>query len=131
MVQPLMWIEAEELASILLSNNKKVLVVDLRDEDYEVGHVINSVNYPSQTLNEEALEKLLNKVVDEGTEMIVFHCHYSQVRGPAFGQKFHNLVEDKLPETSQLQCKVLRGGWGNWHKRYRSEVDVQRYITFL
>ena len=133
MTHPLMWIEAEELAPIIHKQPHSVMIVDLRDDDYEVGHIVNSVNVPSESLGKQsAMQQLLDRAVsNDQLEYVVFHCYYSQVRGPTFGQKFHNLLQEKYPDNDRLQCKVLRGGWGYWYKRWRTEDDVHRYITYL
>ena len=59
-----------------LDNN--VAVVDVRDADYEGGHITGAIHSPSATFLDGGIETLREKVKDKKT--VVFHCALSQVR---------------------------------------------------
>jgi rhodanese-related sulfurtransferase len=55
-------------------------VVDVRDDDYEGGHIKGCVHSPSASLLSGGVDQLREKLKD--TPVVVFHCALSQVRGP-------------------------------------------------
>jgi rhodanese-related sulfurtransferase len=130
MVQPLCWIEAEELAPILLSQQKKVKIIDVRDEDYQVGNIIGAIHIGSERMTDQVALGLLKQMIEEQMDMVVFHCHYSQVRGPTVARKFWDLLCKHYPNNETLEVKVLSGGWRYWYKRWQSASDVNKYIEF-
>jgi Rhodanese-like domain len=57
-----------------------VQVVDVRDDDYEGGHIKGSMNVPSHGFPDR-VDKLVDELHDN--EAVVFHCALSQLRGPS------------------------------------------------
>jgi rhodanese-related sulfurtransferase len=67
----------QELAAIIKSDKTDYLVVDVRDDDYAGGNIINAQNWPSHNFNWKVNE-LVEKTKDVKT--VVFHCALSQIR---------------------------------------------------
>jgi rhodanese-related sulfurtransferase len=61
-----------------LSKDNKLAVVDVRDDDYEGGHIKGCIRAPSVKLLDGGIEQLREQVKD--TPTLVFHCALSQVR---------------------------------------------------
>ena len=57
--------------------SKDYLVVDVRDDDYAGGHILNGQNWPSQSFMQK-VDEFVEKT--KNTKTVVFHCALSQVR---------------------------------------------------
>ncbi|KAJ2081647.1 Cdc25 phosphatase Ibp1 [Coemansia sp. RSA 988] len=114
-------ISAVELAKLVRDTKKKsgtdYLIVDVRDEDYKVGHIPGAVNIPSHDMYLRAGE-LINKY--SHVPQVVFHCALSQQRGPKSARIYREIVEQRLkvspandPLTKQ-RIQVLDKGFVGW-----------------
>lgn len=107
---------AEELTHWLLDpkrvSGKDYLTVDVRDEDVAGGMIHCAVNEPSETFNQR-----LPALIDEwtGIKNIVFHCMYSQIRGPKAARRYMRAVNGKNPDQ---KVHVLVGGFRGWYNVY-------------
>jgi len=72
------YITAEELLPLLLASPRRLVVIDVRDEDFEGGHIQGAINVPSREFSFR-LEELVRQYAS--AEAVVFHCMYSQQRG--------------------------------------------------
>jgi Cdc25 family phosphatase len=83
------YIEAEELADMILDseNFDKVAIIDVRDDDFYGGNIVNAKNYPSLIWTDDSI---LDRIWEENQtkSIFVFHCMQSQVRGPRCAQRF-------------------------------------------
>mmetsp|Transcript_11345 Transcript_11345/g.30575 ORF Transcript_11345/g.30575 Transcript_11345/m.30575 type:complete len:143 (-) Transcript_11345:35-463(-) len=111
--------EAEELAARLRRGeveNGTLCVVDVRDSDFEGGHIRGAVNLPSIKLqgSPDALDAFVASLA--GKSALVVHCMLSQVRGPASA---------RLIRAALKQCKhpaprvyILRDGFEGFLYRF-------------
>ncbi|EPY50557.1 Cdc25 family phosphatase Ibp1 [Schizosaccharomyces cryophilus OY26] len=125
------YISPESLKDLLAGDREKISVIDVRDDDYEGGHIPGSINIPSKqflTLVDEYVEQLLQQ------KDIVLHCTYSQIRGPKAARilyetlryRAQNLCSAKnLPVDEKEQfflrlpsIYILHGGFLAWKSRY-------------
>ena len=51
---------------------------------------------------------------------IVFHCHFSVVRGPKSSNSFKHAYLSQSIEGPELEILVLRGGFHGWQEVYRT-----------
>ncbi|KAJ2761807.1 Cdc25 phosphatase Ibp1 [Coemansia nantahalensis] len=120
------YISADELASIVGDPAKTpgvdYLIVDARDEDYQIGHIPGAVNVPAHDIRLRA-GKLIDKY--RAVPLVVFHCALSQQRGPKSARIYSEIVQARLeteqpgsPLASQT-VQVLRGGFVGWAERFR------------
>ncbi|KAJ2554849.1 Cdc25 phosphatase Ibp1 [Coemansia sp. RSA 1933] len=119
-------ISADQLATLVRNKDKKpgvdYLVVDVRDEDYKVGHIPGAINVPAHEMR-TATARLLR---DYSTvPMLVFHCALSQVRGPKSARIYSEALAETL-ETAEPGCPlfaqsvyILTGGFTSWVYRFR------------
>lgn len=104
------YIEGEELLRMLQNDAQRqtITVVDVRDEDRELGWIPGSVNLPSCELTDEQLVKLVQ--THTTTSLFVFHCMFSQQRGPRARAMFESLA------IAKPRSVILRGGYGTWRQ---------------
>ena len=82
-----------------LASGQKVLVVDVRDEDFIGGNIPNAINIPASEYDAKVIS---DQIKDFST--VIVHCMYSQVRGPKVGR----YLKRDYPEKD---IKVLEGGF--------------------
>lgn len=100
------YIDALELHALLQTAVPSVSIVDVRDDD-RTNWIVGSIWYPSLSHNDKAWATLAQKVKD--SQIVVFHCMFSQVRGPKAATTFARMYQTK----GQRVC-VLRGGFVNF-----------------
>ena len=91
-------------------------IVDVRDDDFEGGHIKGAINVPYHQFSDR-----VTTLVDEleGKDAVIFHCALSQQRGPSVLPK-----TDCLPYTRLRKCI--------WRNCPRPEMPVPgRRCTFL
>lgn len=124
--------------------SEKIAVIDVRDDgllyishiyicihsdtkpDHIGGHIKNSVNVPSSTLD-HALPSLVRKLADK--ETVVFHCALSQVRGPKAAARYMRERERILADAPTDQKKeqkvvVLDRGFEGWQEVYGKDKNL-------
>ncbi|KAL0088159.1 Rhodanese-like domain-containing protein [Phycomyces blakesleeanus] len=118
------YIEPEDLKSIVkdssLTPQKDYVIVDVRDLDYEGGHIPGAVNVPAHELMDKA-----NTLVEEYKDvpLVIFHCALSQVRGPKSARIYNETKSLLKPESTQ-QVKILRGGFEGWHAKFKQDQSL-------
>jgi Cdc25 family phosphatase len=120
------FIKPELLADWLLEIPDSVIVLDVRDSDYEGGKVRNSMHVPFSSFDPPAVFSAIPESVKE----VVVHCHYSQMRGPSAAASLLNYIKsllsfgnsDEKPAAEKLpfRVSVMRGGFSAWKESYYS-----------
>ena len=66
------------------------------------------------------LEGTMHHLLDMAKEkpFVVFHCHYSQTRGPNAALSYLDRAHDVISCQAVL---VLEGGFKAWHTQYRDD----------
>ncbi|EPX75217.1 Cdc25 family phosphatase Ibp1 [Schizosaccharomyces octosporus yFS286] len=125
------YISADSLKDLIAGNRDKVSVIDVRDDDFEGGHIPGCINIPSQqflTLVDEYVEQLLQQ------KDIIVHCTYSQMRGPKAARILYETLRSRAlnhcpkkdlsaVEKEQYFQKlpsiyILHGGFLAWKSRF-------------
>mmetsp|Transcript_29963 Transcript_29963/g.54821 ORF Transcript_29963/g.54821 Transcript_29963/m.54821 type:complete len:126 (-) Transcript_29963:155-532(-) len=119
----LSYMEPYQLSSLLRSNEKNnVTVVDVRDDDFEGGHIKGAVNIPSlQFNNEPYMEPVVQNL--QKSSLVVVHCMFSQVRGPKCARILNERLKRLFTSSAPEVC-VLRGGFANFSALYSLEADL-------
>ena len=95
-----------------------LIIVDSRDEEERnnTGYIRSSqsiphVNFEDDDQADEQINALLNSVAESPNPAFIFHCAYSQVRGPFSARRFLSRcsVQDKQPNVF-----ILQGGFNSW-----------------
>ncbi|KAJ2776149.1 Cdc25 phosphatase Ibp1 [Coemansia javaensis] len=121
------FISADELARDVRDPDKRpgvdYLIVDVRDEDYHVGHIPGAINVPAHDMRLRAGE-LIDRY--RAVPSVVFHCALSQQRGPKSARIYREIVRERLrgaapsdPLAAQT-VRVLRHGFVGWADRFRA-----------
>jgi len=137
------YIEPEELKARIEQHDDSFHIVDVRDYDYGSGYIKtpSSSQYhhiPIDDFTTKAgleLARSIIGVVSSSDEKdsavsprehdVIFHCFYSQQRGPSAALIMLEAIEGDEILSSALNLKVLRGGWGKWNARfYKNEAFV-------
>merc|ERR1711916_351159 len=85
--------EAKELTTLLrnqVAKHSPLLVIDVRDDYHHGGHFIASRNIPSASFDAQLPFLVQELQGNPDVTMVIFHCFYSQVRGPAAARRFHD-----------------------------------------
>ena len=71
------YISPQELETLIKSQSKAYLVIDVRDDDYRGGNIKGALNVPS-----EKFMLKLHQLIDDtqNVSKIIFHCALSQQR---------------------------------------------------
>jgi Cdc25 family phosphatase len=85
-------------SSLSLESPKKLMIIDVRDEDFAGGNITGAVNIPSHTFQSQVSD-LIAKTCD-GKHELVFHCMMSQVRGPRCCRLF---LEELVDQVENLE----------------------------
>lgn len=130
-MQPLYkYINGDDLSRLIKSEKKPhedYVVVDVRDDDYVGGNIVNCLNQPSYTL-EENIHKLVEKT--KNVPVVIFHCALSQQRGPKAARIYavaRKNAEDQ-GENGSYEVLVLRGGFTEFQTKYKDDsLLVENY----
>lgn len=107
-MRPIGYLSAPELATLLSQPDAAaaVRVVDVRDSDYEGGHIRGCTHVPAHQFLANVGAYAARWRNDQ---RVVFHCMLSQVRGPKCATRLAATLADGPPGGPDVF--VLDGGW--------------------
>ncbi|GAX80386.1 hypothetical protein CEUSTIGMA_g7825.t1 [Chlamydomonas eustigma] len=121
------YIEPQQLAEFLRNQEKQhTLVVDVRGEDFQGGHIKGATNIDSQGFSQDvAVDTFIDQyLTSSGTvKRVVFHCMFSQQRGPRCANRVAKRLQERS-QTESAQLLVLRGGFVQFVRMYGAEHDL-------
>lgn len=94
-----------------LRTTKPPVIIDVREEDRRGGHIKSSLHIPAPTFRADPSKYLY---LCDKSDRIIFHCMYSQVRGPTCAAVFANAIEKAMEHGSVKnvpEVVVLEGGF--------------------
>ncbi|KAG7399386.1 hypothetical protein PHYBOEH_009051 [Phytophthora boehmeriae] len=114
-------ISAEALAGLLRANADETVVVDVRDEDYELkGHIVNAEHLPKGNFVEDTdVDALVAKFGNKSD--VVFHCGRSNTRGPTCALRF---IERAEALGAKAHVRVLGGGFQAFAEQFADATDL-------
>ena len=110
------------LRQMILNQKTNFQIIDVRDDDFSIGKIFGSKNFPSIDFDEK-LEDLTKFLLKNEKKQLIFHCYYSQARGPRCAQTFQEFVDDKYP-NNKFQIFVLEGGWCNFYEKFGDDKKL-------
>lgn len=124
--QAFSFISAKELATFLRNPENKIAVVDVRDDDYEGGHIKGCIHSPSAGFLDGGVESVREKTKE--TPVVVFHCALSQVRGPKAARIYAETTDEVRKRGGDApipqEVLVLRGGFTEFQALFRHDKDL-------
>jgi len=109
-----------------------LLIIDVRGEEeiFEYGFIKSSKHIPSDMFADDddaskQVSEILNSTESVENSAFVFHCQFSQQRGPFCAKRFLSLCshQDKHPSVY-----ILQGGFDSW-KRLSSDSELVSHFT--
>ena len=107
-------IEPDELATLLSKEKIKVYIIDCRfGYEFDGGHIRSAMNFHTP----EDLQNCFFKNIDSSS-VFVFHCEYSQHRGPILASSFReydrNTNRTRYPFLFYPNVFLLEGGYNKF-----------------
>ena len=138
-------ITSAELATVIKGGalfRKEVIVVDVRDEDRAEGYIPQSLHLPSKSLCRLKMQEFLHTLFSDRRRLfekqtlrdeaniskctLVFHCMFSQQRGPAAAALCVDVMREiNIPEKDTASVSVLSGGFQMFYQMYPTLVSTQ------
>lgn len=129
--QPFTYISASDFANQWREqkstpNTNGWTVIDVRDDDFEGGHIKGCKNIPSNQFSEK-VEDLVIKY--QNAKNVLFHCSLSQARGPKAARLYRETRDDaiqtgKIQNNQDQNVVVLREGFSNFGSLYKKDADL-------
>lgn len=88
------------------------VIVDVRDDDFEDGHIPGAINWVVDNFNDDHTIDELVETHLEGKERVIVHCMLSQQRGPFAARRLASRLQQlgkPLPHVL-----VMQGGFSRW-----------------
>ena len=102
-------LSAIDVENLLDTKGHLVEIVDCRDEDRAEGWIAGSTHFPSAEQDDETMEAFINGAASRSKELLVFHCMFSQSRGPRAARIALSIVQRRGLVSPQIA--LMSGGW--------------------
>eukprot|EP01028_Stygiella_incarcerata_P002392 TRINITY_DN1447_c0_g1_i1.p3 TRINITY_DN1447_c0_g1~~TRINITY_DN1447_c0_g1_i1.p3 ORF type:complete len:144 (+),score=40.64 TRINITY_DN1447_c0_g1_i1:100-531(+) len=104
------YVSPHEVAALLRGESEEsFVIVDVRDTDFNGGHIRGAFNIPIFNFSDLELVKQLVSGWKE-KDRVIFHCMLSQSRGPKAARTFWRACAEQRPRIP-LRVQILRGGF--------------------
>ncbi|KAH8833922.1 Rhodanese-like protein [Flagelloscypha sp. PMI_526] len=123
------YISNHELAALIRNPDnqmrKNIAVVDVRDDDYPGGNIVDVIHSPSATFNLE-----VNQLIDDlkDVKKVIFHCAFSQQRGPKAARIYEetreNLSSAGSAEFPAQEVLILRDGFHGFQALFKNDAKL-------
>ena len=127
-IEKVMEIDSNELSLWIKENNenlgkdnKKYMIIDVRDSDYGPRKIIGSINIPKYKLiDEDKDNKIIISLIEKAKDIenIIFHCRYSMSRGPMSADYYFKFRKDNYSNYPKQSVLVLKGGIAFWEQQH-------------
>jgi len=109
-----------EVVKLMDEKSVPFVIVDVRDEDREIGWIRDSVSFPACDMTSRNLHDLMDGLVAAKVQLLVVHCMFSQTRGPKVAAAMMDVLGKKRLNAPQV--RVLQGGF----KGFRASLGDTR-----
>lgn len=119
-------ISSSTLASLIDDDLRSYLIVDARfPYEYKGGHIIDSVNFRSES---GLMTHLLSN--NEKPEILIFYCEFSSQRGPSLARRFRSLDRklSQYPTLKYPEIYILKGGYKEFYENNQELTIPREYI---
>eukprot|EP01101_Sappina_pedata_P004386 TRINITY_DN1840_c0_g1_i1.p1 TRINITY_DN1840_c0_g1~~TRINITY_DN1840_c0_g1_i1.p1 ORF type:complete len:189 (-),score=81.80 TRINITY_DN1840_c0_g1_i1:111-677(-) len=101
-------------------NSPDLVLIDVRDADYEGGHIPGSINVPFESFDSK-VDELVEKYGK--AKSVVFYCMYGQLRSPSCALTFIKRKKQVLPD-SLANTFVLSGGFQEYLTEAKDKIST-------
>ncbi|PFH51253.1 hypothetical protein AMATHDRAFT_3247 [Amanita thiersii Skay4041] len=119
------FISGDKLADIMKRDaaGKDYLVIDVRDDDYHGGNIVNAINHPSIGFSDR-VDELVKSTKD--IPVLVFHCFLSQLRGPKAARLYMKRRRVHFGAEAGLSQRVyvLEGGFEVFQAKFKDDPTL-------
>lgn len=99
--------------------DNKPIIFDVRDEDYQGGHIKGAINIHSDSFrDDDQVDEIIAEHL-KAVQSVVLHCAQSQVRGPFCAKRLASRLAATEPETP-VEVHILQGGFNLFSQTYRN-----------
>eukprot|EP00741_Cyanophora_paradoxa_P012499 tig00020610_g12077.t1 len=127
------YVTPEEVADLVASGgSRRFAIIDVRDYDRVGGHIRGSLHVPSQEFDDK-VSNLVERFKNH--DVLVFHCMYSQQRGPSCAMRFARELSARAP-SAKVQTAILKGGFINFFHKHKGnpalfeDLDAERWEDY-
>lgn len=93
-------------------DGKRIAIIDVREDDRAGGHIKGSYHVPAPELLANPSKYLS---LADGNDLVVFHCMFSQYRGPACANAFIKSLTERMyeddDESHNPEVCIMAGGF--------------------
>ena len=97
-------IKSEKLIDVL----DDFIIIDVREEDFIGGNIVNAINIPYSNFNINSLNKIIE---NRDKKFIVVHCMYCSLRGPGSYYKINKFLKEN---NKSEKLYLLKDGFYNF-----------------
>ena len=121
------YVEPEALAEWIAAGRTGLVVVDVRDSDFRAARtgrrkIRGAWHAPACELRSDAAP-LVQAL--RGADTVVFHCMFSQQRGPACAQAYAQHRRKIAPPLPAQRVLVLRDGFAGFQERFGGGANAE------
>ena len=121
------YVEPEVLAAWIAAGRTGLAVVDVRDSDFRAARtgrrkIRGAWHAPACELRSDAVP-LVQAL--RGADTVVFHCMFSQQRGPACAQAYAQHRRKVTPPLPAQRVLVLRDGFAGFQERFGGGANAE------
>ena len=101
-------------------------------QDFYVGNIRGCLNIPSDRFYpDSAADKVVTAVLRTSPTRVVFHCMFSQQRGPFCASRFAARLPAAAPATPAAlpEVLVLQGGWKGWRHAFGDNAALTEGLS--
>jgi rhodanese-related sulfurtransferase len=134
------YIDSATVAELLNSSSSKyqqLYIIDCRYEfEYQGGHIVNAINVRSPTHLKSLFLQPLPDSHNGMKTCIIFHCEFSQQRGPRTCAYLRKLDREAhgingFPNLYYPEIYILQGGYKQFYSEYPHLCTPQDYVTMI
>ncbi|GAB4823907.1 hypothetical protein N2152v2_010953 [Parachlorella kessleri] len=105
----------------------KLLVVDVRDDDYVGGHIVGGTRFSVDNFQDDDWRQLVDgfikrEILSRDLETVVVHCFLCQQRGPFCAKRLASRLQNL--ELEEPRVCILRNGFKGFKELYGNDPQL-------
>ena len=124
-------VTAQQLHDMRLGpDGARVAVIDVRDADRAEGWIPGSMHMPTSQLragsaqaNAAFMDAFVDRMLAESFAVLVFHCMFSQVRGPYAAGRALEAIGRNARAAGRLRVCILHDGFVEYRRQFPQMIE--------